>query len=112
MAKQPRSFLPAKAGPKVVPWLWANDEWHERLPALYELLSAGIYEGEERKPASLSLFVAEGRLKACIRDRQTRQALWLTLEGKMDVLSEIEALLQSGGGEWRSFEKDPVKAPF
>jgi len=112
MAKSSKSFLPTPAGPKVVPWLWANDEWQESFPALYELLAAGLYQGEPRKPATLSLFISEGRLKACIRDRQTHQALWLTLEGSIDILREIEALIVSGGGEWRSFKNgsgaDPV----
>lgn len=104
MAKQARSFLPAKAGPKVVPWLWANDEWHERYPALYELLAAGLYEGDARKPATLTLFVSEGRLKGCIRDRHTKQSLWLTLEGNIDILVEIEAAITNGSGEWRAFK--------
>lgn len=102
MAKQPKSFLPSKAGQKVLPWLWANDAWQEAYPALYELLSAGIVEGEERKPATLTVFVSEGRLKACLRDRHTRQSLWLTLEGDINVLVEVEKAIVDHSGEWRA----------
>jgi hypothetical protein len=103
MAKAKVSALPSKAGPKVVPWLWANDAWQEAYPALYELLAAGLYEGEQRKPATLSIFVSEGRLKACVRDRHTKQALWLTLEGNIDLIREIEDAITSSAGEWRAF---------
>lgn len=113
MGKQKSSYLPPKAGPRNVTWLWSNEEWFAKFPALYELLASGIYEGDPRKPASLSLFVSEGRLKAVVRDRHTRQALWLTLEGNTDVISEIEALIVSGGGEWRPFkEGQDDKVPF
>lgn len=113
MAKQAKSYLPEKAGPRVVPWLWANDEWHDKLPALYELLAAGLYAGEERKPATLTVFVSEGRLKACIRDRHTKQALWITLEGGLNLTEEVEHAIQSGSGEWRSFGKENGEAtPF
>jgi hypothetical protein len=101
MAKQATSYLPSKSGPKIVPWLWSNDKWFETYPALYQLLAAGIDEGDERKPATLTIFVSEGRLKATVHDRHTRQRLWLTLEGDIDLLREIEALIVSKGGEWR-----------
>jgi len=113
MGKQKGSYLPAKQGDRNVTWLWASDDWYAKFPALYELLASGIYEGDPRKPASLSLFVSEGRLKAVIRDRHTRQALWLTLEGSLDPIAEIEALIVAGGGEWRAFnDKEKVEGPF
>lgn len=105
-SKSKGSFLPPPAGPKVVPWLWVNETWHDQYPAVFELLCAGTYEGEARKPATLTLFVSEGRLKACIRDRQTRQNCWMTLEAVGDVIGEIEALLQAGKAEWRSDSKN------
>jgi len=105
MAKQPKSFLPAKASPKVTPWLWANDAWQDAFPAVFELLAAGIYEGEPRKPATLTIFVSEGRLKCCIRDRQSRQNCWMTLEGEINVLQEIERLLVAEKADWRPDKK-------
>lgn len=108
-----KSYLPAKSGPRVVPWLWINDQWHEKLPAIFELLAAGIYEGEERKPATITFFVSEGRLKCCIRDRQTRQNAWMTLEAEGDIFAEVEALIVAGKAEWRSDKKgDGVEAVF
>jgi len=113
MAKARKSHLPARHVPKTLEWLWANEDFEERYPILYELLAAGMYEGEPRIGATLTLFVTDGRLKASISDRQTEQVLYLTLEPLADVLGEVEVLLAKNGDGWKSAHRNgAVKPPF
>lgn len=105
MAKARKTFLPSQVAPKTLEWLWANDAFEARYPALYELLAAGILEGDPRVGATVTLFVSDGRLKASVVDRQTDQALWLTLEPFDDVLAEIELAVTSGKEAWKSTRK-------
>jgi len=114
MAKKTKSFLPAPKLPEQLEWLWENETWRERFPALHELLAAGLFEGEPRKPATLTFFVSEGRLKAAIADRQTGLTMFLTLEVKGCVIDEVEAAVAAGKGEWRDSRKngDKSAAPF
>jgi hypothetical protein len=101
MGKTKRSFLPSAGVSQTVEWLWACEKFQAKYPALYELLAAGLYEGEARKGATLTIFALDGRLKASISDRQTRQCMWLTLEPFEDVLAEIELAVASGKESWR-----------
>jgi len=112
MAKAKVSFLPQRSQPSTVEWLWANKDFQDRYPALYELLAAGLYEGQPRKGATVTLFCVDGRLKACIADRHTEQALWVTLEALTDVLAEVEAGVSSASQEWKSTHKNGAKPIF
>jgi hypothetical protein len=112
MAKVKTSFLPTKQAPKTLPWLWANDDFEKKYPALYELLAAGLYEGEPRKGATVTLFVGDGRLKASVADRHTGNALWLTLEPFADVLAEIELAITSGKEAWKATSKNGATPVF
>lgn len=112
MSKSKKSFLPTRSQPSTVEWLWRNTSFQERYPALYELLAAGLYEGKERKGATVTLFCSDGRLKACIADRETEQALWLTLEPFEDVLAEVELCVSKSDAEWKAKEKSATKAVF
>jgi len=105
MAKAKPSFLPKRESGKTVEWLWCNDGFQTKYPALYELLAVGLYEGEPRKGATITLFCGDGRLKACVADRETGQALWLALEPFEDVLAELELLVAAGTQQWRALRK-------
>lgn len=105
MAQSRPSFLPKKDAGKAVEWLWCNDGFMAKYPALYELLAVGMYEGEPRKGATITLFCGDGRLKACIADRETAQGIWLALEPFEDVLAELELAIASGKVEWRGLKK-------
>jgi hypothetical protein len=112
MAKAKRSFLPTKSSPRTVEWLWANTSFQDKYPAVYELLASGLAEGEVRKGATITLFCVDGRLKACIADRHTENALWITLEPFEDVLGEIEVAVAKADAEWKSTHKGGVKPVF
>jgi len=111
MAKSKPSYIPAKADAKPLEWLWCNDQFLAKYPALFELLSSGMYEGEPRKGATITLFASEGRLKACVTDRQTDQSMYLSLEPYEDILAEIELLVAAGTHVWRSNRKNGHEKP-
>jgi hypothetical protein len=112
MAKSKKSFLPTKSDPRVVEWLWANEQFQDKYPALFELLAAGLYEGSVRKGATVTLFCVDGRLKACVADRHTEQALWVTLEPFEDVLAEVELAVSNADAEWKATKKNGHAVPF
>lgn len=112
MAKAKKSFLPQRSQPSTLEWLWANKDFQDRYPALYELLAAGLYDGEPRKGATVTLFCVDGRLKACVADRHTEQALWITLEPFEDVLAEIELAVAKADQEWKATHKNGAKPVF
>lgn len=113
MAKAKPTFLPSRESGKTIEWLWCNEAFVAKYPALYELLAAGMFEGEPRKGATITLFCGDGRLKACIADRETGQGVWLALEPFEDILAELELAVAGGTVEWRSLKKGgDVKAPF
>ena len=112
MATTKRSFLPVKSEPKTLQWLWSNHEFEEKYPALFELLAAGLYEGEPRKGATVTLFCVDGRLKACVSDRHSGMALWLTLEPFSDVLAEIELGVSQHSAEWKQLKGNAEKPVF
>lgn len=112
MAKSRKSFLPVKSEPKTLQWLWANPAFEEKYPALFELLAAGLYEGEPRRGATVTLFCVDGRLKASVADRHTGMALWVTLEPFEDILAEIELAVASPSAEWKATNKNSEKTPF
>lgn len=105
MAKAKPSFLPSREQGKTIEWLWAHDGFVAKYPALYELLASGMFEGEPRKGATVTLFCGDGRLKACIADRETGNGMWLDLEPFEDILAELELLITSGKHQWRSLKK-------
>jgi hypothetical protein len=101
-----------KSSPKTVEWLWANKDFQAKYPAVFELLSAGLVEDDVRKGATITLFCSDGRLKACVVDRQTDQALWLTLEPFEDVLAEVELSVSKADAEWKARAKHANGAIF
>jgi len=112
MAKQRKTFIPAQKAKTTLEWMWANRAFENKYPALYELLACGLWDGEPRKGATLTLFVSDGRLKACLADRHTYQALWVTLEPFEDILAEVELAAASDKAEWKPTGKNGEKPVF
>jgi hypothetical protein len=112
MAKPKRSFLPHPKQRETSEWLWANKNFEEKYPALYEILAAGMFEGDVRKGATVTLFASDGRLKACVSDRHTHLALWITLEPFVDILAEIEVALTQEKPEWKPLNKNGATPTF
>jgi hypothetical protein len=71
-------------------------------PAVSAVLYDRFFEdGTPRKTATLLLFVDEGMLKACLRDRETEETAWVAGEGLEGLLDALEVGLQEGRLDWR-----------
>jgi len=93
-------------------------------PTLWEYLSATKYDTEPptpRQTSTLLLFVQDGQLKFCLRDRQEQRCLWiaaLTLEDGLDALEEdlnsplaVWRADRASGAAEASRQKPPGKRP-
>jgi hypothetical protein len=86
--------------------LWLEHRWMvEHLPQLFQLLSLPEVEGKPREPASIRLFVQDGRLKAAINDPSSGMVWFATLDAEMAPLDALEAHFGGDLGEWRE-QKD------
>jgi len=84
--------------------------WVASHPALWEYLTLDSYEdGAPREVSMLLLFAEDGRFKAALQDRQEGRSLWSTAESIEGALMSLEAMLQSGMGEWRQMKGGNVK---
>jgi hypothetical protein len=71
-------------------------------PALAAVLLDPVYAtGKPRKTSTLLVFVHEGRLKGCLRDRDTEETAWVSADGLEGILDALEAGLQEGALDWR-----------
>lgn len=100
MAKAKKSVLPVKGQDEHPKWLWADTEFEERCPALYEFLACGIVDDEVRKGGSISLFCGQGRLKVCFLDKQTQMAFYACLEARGELWAELEGILAGEHEAW------------
>jgi len=76
--------------------------WAETYPALYEYLTSDEYEpGKARITSTLNISLSEGMIKLALNDRDNERTLWVSGASVPDALEALEALLASGGGEWR-----------
>jgi hypothetical protein len=105
MTKAKRASVLPSTQTEIPEWLWTDDEFSNRYPALHEFLACGTWEGKVRKGGSINLFVGQGRLKVCFLDKQTQMAFYQILEAKNDLLSELEGYLAGVHDPWQ-----PVKA--
>lgn len=74
----------------------------DRWAALLEFLSAAVYPtGEPRQTGTLLLFVEEGRVKACVSDRDQAAVAFVTGSGLLSTLSLVEESIREGTLDWR-----------
>lgn len=73
-----------------------------RWPVLVEFLASSSWpDGLPRRPGTLLLFVDEGRLKACLSDRDQELVLFVTAYGLVEALDGAEQALQDPKADWR-----------
>lgn len=65
------------------------------------LLEEHWADGKPRKTSTLLLFLHEGRLKGCIRDRNTDETAWVSSDSLEGILDALEVGLQEGALDWR-----------
>lgn len=73
-----------------------------RLPLVWEYISSGQYEdGSRRVPATLSVFVSDGRLTAGLNDRDQARIAFRSGETLEEALGALEQGLAGDSLDWR-----------
>lgn len=83
--------------------------WKDHFPLLCEAMfpPPGKATGTYLSPRySVTVFTEGCRLKAVVGAREAPKKFWATLDGPEAILEQIEALLVSGGGEWRDSKEE------
>lgn len=76
--------------------------WMERLPALWEYLTAEEFEdGSAREVATILAFFEEGQWKVCLNDRAREASAWKSGRTLFSAMEALDADLQAGTQEWR-----------
>lgn len=71
-------------------------------PAVTEYLSSDKYpDGAARERSVLSVFIEDGRVKACLNDRDAGRTLWRSADGVEDCVMAIECAIVDGTADWR-----------
>lgn len=79
-----------------------GDQLVRDFPCLFEYLTLTRWEdGTARVPSSLTLFLDEGRLKACLHDRDMGRVAFVAGWAPVPVLRALEEGLLEGTVEWR-----------
>lgn len=74
-----------------------------RWPSIVEFVSVAEWpDGERRIPGSLVLFVEDGRVKACLNDKDQGAVCFVAARGLMEVMDAAETILCNGTGDWRT----------
>ena len=108
MGKQP-NYLPSRHSLLTDPLHFESADFAKKYPALYQLMCYRMVDGKYRAGARLTLFCEDGKLKASIRDPDTAQSWFATLEAFEGALEAVEAILQRSGGEWREWRDAGAK---
>lgn len=73
-----------------------------KLDDLRDFLLQEVWDdGTARETGTLLLFAGEGRVKAMLKDRDRGLVCFFTCGAGEDLLGQLDALIGSGGGEWR-----------
>lgn len=80
----------------------ASDAYWTQCPLLLEYLTSTAWgDGSERETATLTVFVEEGRWKACLNDRARHRSAFVAAKGLADLLVGLEEGLQEDDLDWR-----------
>jgi len=72
------------------------------VPQVAEYLATRCWDdGSERTTSTLLFFVDGGAFKVCLNDRANARSLWASGRSLEGALACLEAMLGSGGAEWR-----------
>lgn len=78
----------------------------KRFPGLSEFLGSTIYpDGTDREQGTVSLFVSDGKWKACANDRDQQESLYVSADGLVKVLEALEKALHKEDADWRAWKK-------
>jgi len=95
--KKPDSLHGAKINKPLV-----MSAWSESFPMLWDYLTTSVYDGgESRLTSSLTIFVQDGVLKACVNDRDLDRSAFFTGETMEDLLISVDDSLREDDCDWR-----------
>jgi len=92
----------------------AEPEWLS-VPNVLDLLARLRVGKEERITGSISIFCQDGRLFACLNDKQSKEVGFVELSmASINVISQIEESIETGSVRWRPAKdsKLPKDLPF
>jgi len=73
---------------------------------LCEFLGSELYaDGTDRQPGSLSIFVGDGKWKACLNDRDQDLMCFVTSDDLLKLLDAVERALHKEDADWRAQRK-------
>ena len=75
----------------------------DQIDNLRDLMCVDVIEGETRQTASVTLFVEEGVLKACIHAREEELSLFVSIRER-DVLAALDDAVSKSDADWRRKE--------
>lgn len=71
-------------------------------PAVAEYLTVDRYpDGSPRERATLSLFMEDGVVKACLSDRDQGRTLWRSSYGVEEAIMALDGAIADGTADWR-----------
>lgn len=74
----------------------------EAHPALWEYLTCGQWpDGTPRERATLLVLYEDGLLKACLNDKASLRAVWISCDEWPALLKSLDRALQDGTAAWR-----------
>jgi len=74
-----------------------------RSETLWQFLTSVIWPdgGGKRRPGSLSVFMDDGELKACLSDKDLALVAFVTLDPTQPILEQLNELLEADTLDWR-----------
>lgn len=99
-------------GSALGPYVWTpSPQDDKKLPTLCEFLSSSSWpDGSARRPGTCLLFVDEGKLKACLSDRDQGLVAFVVGTSFADVLLACEGVLTREDADWRAQRPPPARA--
>lgn len=80
---------------------WFEDpEFADGFPHVYALLAATRRADKFRLPSTITIFVDNGRLKACVSDRSASQSLFMTIDTSEEFWFQLNAYIAGNPKEW------------
>lgn len=80
----------------------ADDALGKKFPALMEFLTESLWpDGESRVTGSLTVFLQDGMLKACVADKDQELVAFVAGVGLTSLLRALEEGLVGDGLDWR-----------
>lgn len=75
--------------------------FRQSYPTLFDFLSLTGVAGAARKTGTLLIFFEDGRVKACLNDRDGGYYAFLSADAFAGLLEALDKALKDGGLDWR-----------